>query len=403
MNKAALIYLTFLFLQSCSKLNENKINSSLFLQKLSEKENRNQIFKINPKKDTIITGKSGTKLYIKANSFKNTQNQNTPIELNLKEIYKKSDMVLNQLSTTSDNKLLESSGMIYLDAFQNGQKLSLKDNSPIKIHFVKQNDQNEFRLFNAVTDSTGINWEIDPENHFDTLSITKETYKVSLINYGPTLLDIYQQTLGVTSLDTIILNDISFKERKYISQKFDSAYSDEIKKLKTNGNFVYEDFVISKLKDPDFDTYYFSPSIIMNIDTGSNGQSNQIQIINPLYLSTLKLGWINCDRFINEENLGNMRISLPKSTTNQTITCYLIFDNYNSIMAPAYFSSNHFINIPIGSHATAIAIGFENNQLYYAEKSIKVNHKENLAELKLKKIEEKEFLTKLAKFNSPKK
>ena len=87
-----------------------------------------QPFVINTNRDTTITCKEKTKLVIKANSFLDSNNITVkgPIDLKVTEYYKLSDIVLANLSTQSDGQLLETGGMLYIQAFKGNELLKLK-------------------------------------------------------------------------------------------------------------------------------------------------------------------------------------------------------------------------------------------------------------------------------------
>ncbi|MEN9610492.1 MAG: hypothetical protein RLZZ628_1306 [Bacteroidota bacterium] len=100
-----------------------KYNNMLDLYKdLSQKP---QLFKINTSRDTLIKGEKGTMLFIPKSAFQNVPD-GAIVDFRLKEAYKFSDIIAENLNTQSGDKLLETGGMFYADARYNGQMLSLK-------------------------------------------------------------------------------------------------------------------------------------------------------------------------------------------------------------------------------------------------------------------------------------
>ncbi len=120
-----------------------------------------QNFSINSKKDTIIVCSEGTKLVIKANSFVNQNNEVVTGTINVKveEYYKLSDILLANLTTQSDGKLLETGGMLHLKVLQGEELLKLKPNSPVEIMFSEQNKKEGMQLFSGEWKDGNINWE----------------------------------------------------------------------------------------------------------------------------------------------------------------------------------------------------------------------------------------------------
>lgn len=91
-----------------------------------------EFFDIDAKTDNTVEGKNGTVLFLPKGCFKNkngkTVEENVRIEL--KEALSTSDMLLSNLTTIADGKLLASGGMIYLNATADGEELSINKEKP---------------------------------------------------------------------------------------------------------------------------------------------------------------------------------------------------------------------------------------------------------------------------------
>jgi TonB family protein len=122
-------------------------------------------FNINPTRDTIIVCKEGTRLTYSANSlvYENTDKiANGKIELKVQEFYKKSEFVLNKLSTmTQDNQLLESGGMVHIEASESGNKLVLAKNKDLKIEFPFKNKKAGMQLFAGTETKNDVLWKLN--------------------------------------------------------------------------------------------------------------------------------------------------------------------------------------------------------------------------------------------------
>lgn len=117
----SLTLIVLIFTLSCKKENETtttttpKTNQSEFLTKYKAPS---QFFTVVAGQNTNITGANGTIITINQNSFYPIMSGNIKIEL--KEFYSRKDIILNNLQTISDNGLLATAGMIYIDVTQNG-------------------------------------------------------------------------------------------------------------------------------------------------------------------------------------------------------------------------------------------------------------------------------------------
>ncbi|MCB0630510.1 MAG: hypothetical protein R2824_13010 [Saprospiraceae bacterium] len=92
-------------------------------------ENRSigQTFVIDPTRRTTLVGNRGTRLTIPANSFKDLSGWpvNEPVKLFLKEIFTRPQMIISGLTNTSEDRILESAGQLYLKAESEGRSLKL--------------------------------------------------------------------------------------------------------------------------------------------------------------------------------------------------------------------------------------------------------------------------------------
>lgn len=119
-----------------------------------------QVFIINPQKDTIIKGLKGGYIEIKAGTFNTLENEGK-VNFEIIEAYTKSDMVLANLSTTSNGSILETGGMIYLNAYNDTD--TLQPQKPINISIPTKDDILQgATMFSGERDpqTDAINWSI---------------------------------------------------------------------------------------------------------------------------------------------------------------------------------------------------------------------------------------------------
>ena len=119
---------------------------------------------VDVEKDVIITCDEGTKLSIKKHSFIDAVTNKLvrgKVDLKVTEYYKLSDMILGDLTTTSDGKLLETGGMLYIKATKNNRELKLKSDKSIEISFPKKKDKKGMQLFRGIEEKDGINWVLN--------------------------------------------------------------------------------------------------------------------------------------------------------------------------------------------------------------------------------------------------
>ncbi|PKG52147.1 energy transducer TonB [Olleya sp. 1-3] len=136
-----------------------------------------QIIEINTEKETIITCKEGTVLSIPAKCFVDAKTGKLArgiVALQVTEYYKLSDMLLANLTTKSDDKQLETGGMLYVKAFKDNSQLQLKSGSLIEYKFPANNKKRGMQLFLGEKTNAGVNWNLENKPNTTTTVLTSE-------------------------------------------------------------------------------------------------------------------------------------------------------------------------------------------------------------------------------------
>ena len=122
-----------------------------------------QEFCINVTRDTFLVGKRGTIIHYKANTIKKTSVSCPCFTIRLNEYYDNSELVLNNLTTTSGGQLLESGGMIRLEGFCNGEKYELKENEYLTVMVPADTILPGMKLLSANRENSSeyLDWKLD--------------------------------------------------------------------------------------------------------------------------------------------------------------------------------------------------------------------------------------------------
>jgi hypothetical protein len=110
-------------------------NAQLVQQLYDEVTHPVQSFEVNNRRDTAITCRRGTNIYIPANTF--YSGNGLPVDgdvaLEVREYYSLGDMVAAKLNTTSDGKLLKSGGMLFINATFNNSDVYIGNGKKISV------------------------------------------------------------------------------------------------------------------------------------------------------------------------------------------------------------------------------------------------------------------------------
>lgn len=142
-----------------------------------------QFFDVNSKKDSVLIGQNGTVLVIPKGCFKNQQGEivTTNIKLELAEALSIEEMLLSNLTTTSNGKQLETDGMIYLNATSKGEQLIIDKNNPIYIEIPTTQRKSDMSVYKGIRDEFGnMNW-IEPKELENFLV----PIDINLLNFYP--------------------------------------------------------------------------------------------------------------------------------------------------------------------------------------------------------------------------
>ena len=401
-------------------LDEQEINTSL----VSFPKKKFQYFTINSSKDATITGREGTKITFKSNSF--NVPKNSSITIRLKEYYKMSDIAFSNLTTeTTDGKLLETGGMIYVDALANNKKVDLKKNIFFDIKFPFDKKKKDMILFDGETKNKNVVWKKSKEEEIEILTEPVEEVvesevmtiveKMPEFNGGQEKLFEYlggnvkyppaakaQGISGKVYLNFVVGTDGEIRNIRVLRGVHPLLDAEAIRVVsampKWNAgmqrgkavNVSYNlpiNFVLKGVK-PYSSTYnsedikYYKDSLrnAKKADTEKNlfddsgvaekknsrNESAAKNDISYYALSGSNLGWINCDRFARSGNL-NLVIKLDDKNTDVKI----IFHRIKSLIA-GYNNGlySKFGRIPTGERVTVFAVKYVDKKPFVCLKEI---------------------------------
>jgi hypothetical protein len=352
-------------------------------------------FEISPTTDTLIFGDKGTGIFIESNSlqFKDGSTPTSTIKIELKEYYSISDILSKNLSTISNGRLLETGGMINIQAFSDGKELELKNGKEVIIHFPKDDSKSGMQLFSeSQSDSKtdAIEWKEEPMTvgyEIDTITPFIIKYKDLDSEYmeltdGTNIWNWLEDNIVLTTKerdyvrfrDVRITFDVS-KLGKVTNVKLGKGFDRKIckrlvkiieetpslKPFKRSGNPIVMEcsvlfeinFIPPKYKE---NTNYLK-TIEGNYPDFGNKSINEIDQVELNYyiLNSAKLGWLNCDRFVDDPSPKvTMNVKLKKPQDHKV---KLIYKDLKSVLIPRIKGkTQYFEGIPENKDVTLMII-----------------------------------------------
>lgn len=151
-----------------------------------------QYYTLDADQDQLLEGEKGGRFYISANSFVTAAGEPVTgkVDIDLTECYSLGDMISLGLTTTAQNRILESGGMLNINASQNGQPLQLKEGSSIGAAIPTPEFREDMSLFYGQghgEENADIDWtdsEASVSSSLPRLNIARGPQRPSRISIG---------------------------------------------------------------------------------------------------------------------------------------------------------------------------------------------------------------------------
>ncbi|MFZ6052817.1 OmpA family protein [Halocola ammonii] len=291
-------------------------------------EKPGQKFNINPQKPIVLRCQEGTSIHIGADAF-DLIDPNSNVTIAVQEFYEKGIFIAANLTTkTKSGEILESRGMINIEAFQNGEPIDLKDGKSIDIGFRDREPNDGTTIFEGTETDNGVVWEEAAEPKEDREVTASESEQPS------------RETLESQGWRMVRVK----KKKIYFWHKnVDGYWNVGFQRTRADGTIEnYEG---------------------LESDAAMNN-----------LLRSTNLGWINCDRFYQTPQ---PKVDFVVEYEGDfTPSVFLVFKEINSVMPYSYRKGNrlYFTGIPVDMQAEIVGLykSADRDEVQFARKPIKV-------------------------------
>ncbi len=171
------LFYSLLFLFSCNNFKSLKETSKVseddpFKSEIVE----SQFISVSAKEDNIVEGNNGTIITIPKGAFINASGEviEDSVMIELAEAYDLDEMILSNLTTTSNGEALETGGMVFFNVTSNGEQLKVNPDNPVYIEVPTSDKKPGMMAYAGERDKNGnMNW-VDPkplENYLITVDL----------------------------------------------------------------------------------------------------------------------------------------------------------------------------------------------------------------------------------------
>jgi hypothetical protein len=270
-------------------------------------------FCVSGNRDTVIFSERGTKLVILAHAFGDEKVcKEECIAIEFKDALTKADMIFDNLTTLSNGKLLESGGMAYINAKCGKKNLRLKTPNSMFLVFPTDTFKEDMKVFMGQRNS-----EIDAMNW-------NQSKKDKVWNADE---DFHNQ------LHDQLLAE-AMKNRKKGCLGIGGMSKKKIEeRVKARGDELHAQ---------------------MNEEIAQKIFDNNLNYI----VSVSKLGWVNCDRFMNQ----NPKEYMVNTPANSTTTSFMALNSSRSLVNGFPKDKKFQFTVPAGLAYKFVGIKYEDKK-----------------------------------------
>jgi len=148
-----------------------------------------QCFTIEAKKQSFFETKGGSVFVFQPNSFETKYGISAIKNVNICiwEFYKKKDMIVSQVSSSIENKVLETASTFYIQCYEGDEKVQLKHNKNYKIYLNRDKDIDGFRAYYGEVRDGNLVWIEDKGSYTYFSMLDKDEIRISNIENSDSL------------------------------------------------------------------------------------------------------------------------------------------------------------------------------------------------------------------------
>lgn len=401
-----------------------------------------------PHRPLVMIGEEGTEILIPADAFVHEDGSpvTTEVEIRLTEVANKQELLLSNLPTQSNGRMLVSGGVIHVEALADGKKVRLAPGKSMLVNFPGGYIA-DMQLFKGQYDASGtMNWvpmseSVGSQNRpMAKVDVAKDLAMPLFLEYGKVNPNTFQFADGnhsvVGYMNAMMQSGYRCvgNDRIYLEMKTDETGRVTSAKTLTGKNPCYRLAIEETAQTLQFDlSLLTSPRDRLYVDVGVNinpkggeGENmfaslagNEDAFNNPQIKAAMEeymekekaqnfaknafavtdLGWINCDRFYNEPGeRANVMATVTNKELEGKVKAFIVFEKMNAVIEGTMGSNGvyTFSNIPTGMKAKVVAIGYSRGEGAFLSQTAVTTQKGNVANINMSKVSETDLKAAMA-------
>ncbi len=346
-----------------------------------------QRFRVHPEKDTSLRCKEGTILHFPANAFETGSGKavHKKVKLRVKEYYERAEILMAGLGTKSNDRMLETGGMVHIEARAHGEPCELREERTMQIEFPRKKGQKDMKLFSGERQADGrMNWEEESEADLNNTYSRDEIDQAPFFPGGDTAKTLYimenteypataqaQGKEGIVRISTVVSRSGKLQDLELIERAAPSLNRAAFSMVKGMPSWTPGKIDGQRVRSRDTLEVKFQLSEAMK-DEGEKGpmsaekfekkmegdgnieEARKSDISNYLF-SSEQMGWLNCDRFIDRLRTKEYVVELDERAAKSDVKLFL--HEQNSYLCARYKRGRHiFEQVPRNAEMSLVVI-----------------------------------------------
>jgi hypothetical protein len=347
-----------------------------------------QSFRVDVSIAQTIKGNNGTEINIPANAFVDRRGREVKgfVTVFLQEAITTEDIVLGNLFTkTEDNEILQSKGMINIQAFKVRNELQLKDDKSLTVS-IPTGFEEGYSYYQGTSSKAELKWN-NPVPIVRNVNIVERWGKGGRGDFTPEKVVSFAKSDGIVTDIKIrmVKGDEDFQKISYskrIGRKKGLTRKQQrvVKNWFDKNDVVVQDLFRNKDRGL-FKQGFFFWNCWSNNNLNFYADGPNSDLLNVFKME--KMGWANVDRLakMNNTKLLSFNVAQDKVDSLQNFTISLVVPKKN-IFLPGFQRNNGTyafthgeyedrVPMPVGEKAYVIALGEKNGDTYFQMKEVR--------------------------------
>ena len=318
-------------------------------------DQKGQQFWVDPPHDTTLRCNEGTLLHFPAHAFGSSSGEQVreKVKVTVKEYYENADILMAGLGTKSKERVLETGGMIHVEAEADGKACELRDGKSMKVEFPRKKGQKDMKLFSGERKMDGrMNWEVESGADLNRTYSEEGLEQKAMFPGGDTAKTLYimehteypasaqaQGKEGVVRIRVKIERSGELQNPELIDRANPSLNRAAFSMVKGMPSWIPAQKDGQRVKSRDTIEVKFQLSEAMKEEEaeepmsaeefenkmegdGKIAEASTGEISNYLFSST-QMGWLNCDRFLDQLRTKEYVVKLKEKPEKSDVKLFL--------------------------------------------------------------------------------